>query len=194
MSLQALPNALTILRLLSVPVTIWLIAEDRMAVAFWLFIGAGVTDALDGLLARLCDARTALGSYLDPLADKTLLVSIYVVLGIGGDLAAWLVILVILRDVLIMAGAVTQFMGGAPRMQPLFISKVNTTAQIVLAALVLARLGGILPKDMPLVGLDLIDWATWLVAAATVASGVTYLIVWNRRLPSGAAVPLNRGD
>lgn len=169
-----LPNILTAARLLSVPATVWLIQDGKMAAAFWMFFAAGLTDAVDGTLARLLNARTVLGGYLDPLADKALLVGIYATLGWTGHLPLWLAALVILRDLLILGGGgLAWAMSRVLRMhRPLFISKVNTTAQIVLAGLVLAKLG-----------LGVGDWglvrlAIPLVAATTLASGTAYLLVF----------------
>lgn len=145
-----------------------------MTAAFWMFFAAGVTDALDGTLARLLNARTVLGGYLDPLADKALLVGIYATLGWTGHLPVWLVALVILRDLLILGGgALAWAMSRVLRMhRPLFISKVNTTAQIALAGLVLAKLG------LGVGDWGLTSWAVPLVAVTTLASGFAYLLVF----------------
>ncbi|CAA7627193.1 CDP-alcohol phosphatidyltransferase family protein [Magnetospirillum sp. UT-4] len=172
------PNALTVLRLLAVPVLVWLIATGRMSAAFWLFLAAGLTDAVDGAVARLCNARTALGAWLDPLADKALLVAAFVVLWAGGYLPLWLVVLVVLRDVLIVLYAVVYVLAGAFSAAPLFISKINTAAQIALAALVLAEAGP--------------GWATataveafvTVVAVTTTASGAAYLMAVGRKVPA----------
>lgn len=178
-----LPNLLTLGRLLSVPVTVWLISDGRMLAAFWLFVAAGVSDALDGLLARLFNARTLLGTYLDPLADKALLVSIYVALGWQGELESWLVIMVVFRDVFIIGGVLLMYVvtdRAADR--PIFISKVNTAMQLVLASVVLAHLGFGL-------GLSLvIALLTYLVALTTLASGIAYLAVWWSRIAQSAKV------
>ena len=85
----SLPNLITLARLLSVPVTIWLIVDERYGAAFWLFIGAGVSDALDGFIAKRFDRRTRLGALLDPAADKTLLAGMYVTLGLMRLLPLW---------------------------------------------------------------------------------------------------------
>lgn len=178
-----LPNLLTLSRLLSVPVTVWLISEDRMTAAFWLFVAAGITDALDGALARLANARTVLGDYLDPLADKALLVSIFITLGLYGHLDSWLVIMVVFRDVVIIGGALLLFViadAGAAR--PSFVSKVNTAAQLLLATTVLAHLG--LGHDLSSLTFAL----TYVVAATTAVSGLGYVMAWLRRVASlGAA-------
>ena len=175
--LPALPNLISMGRLLAVPVAVWLILADHLAFAFWLFVAAGISDAVDGFLARRYGLRTVIGSYLDPLADKALLVSVYVTLGARGYLEHWLVILVVFRDLLIVGGAMLYRMIAGPlAMKPLFISKINTVAQIALAGVVLAELG---------LGLAY-GPATWLltdvVGATTLLSGAAYMAIWGWRI------------
>jgi cardiolipin synthase (CMP-forming) len=171
----ALPNLISLARLLAVPLAVWLIVSDRLGVAFWLFVAAGISDALDGFLAKHYKLQSELGAYLDPLADKALLTSVYVTLGYEGHMASWLVILVVFRDVLIIGGALLyQTLTGALKMQPLLISKLNTAAQIALAAVVLAQSG--LGVDYGIEAL-----LVPLVAATTLASGGAYLVVWGWR-------------
>ena len=93
-----LPNLISLARLLSVPLMVWVILAGKMEFAFWLFIVAGISDAVDGFIAKHFGATSAIGKYLDPLADKALLVSVYVTLGHAGYLPTWLVILVVFRD------------------------------------------------------------------------------------------------
>ena len=100
-----LPNLITLARLLAVPLVVFLILQGLMTAAFWMFFAAGISDAVDGYLAKRMDAVTELGTYLDPIADKTLLVAVYVTLGIAGHVPTWLVILVVSRDLLIIGGA-----------------------------------------------------------------------------------------
>ncbi len=168
-----LPNLITLGRLLSVPLAIWLIIEARYGVAFWIFVGAGISDALDGYIAKRFDRRTRLGALLDPIADKALLVGVYVTLGIAGQLPRWLVILVVLRDVWILGGfALIQATTAPHRLGPLFVSKVNTSVQIALVGFVLARLG---------LGIDEGTVTAILIVAAaltTVLSGLSYLLRW----------------
>jgi cardiolipin synthase len=168
-----LPNLITLGRLLSVPLAVWLIIEARYGVAFWIFVGAGISDALDGYIAKRFDRRTRLGALLDPIADKALLVGVYVTLGIAGQLPHWLVILVVLRDVLIIGGfALIQATTAPQHLGPLFVSKVNTSVQIALVGFVLARLG---------LGIDEGTVTAILIAAAaltTVLSGLSYLLRW----------------
>ena len=97
-------NLISLARLLAVPLMIYLILQDAMAFAFWLFVVAGVSDAVDGFLARHLGQASELGAHLDPLADKVLLVGVYVTLGYLDHLPTWLVILVVFRDFLIIGG------------------------------------------------------------------------------------------
>lgn len=176
--IRHVPNALTILRLLSVPLTVWLLVHAMAGAAFWLFIAAGITDAVDGAVARLANARTRLGTWLDPLADKALLVSVYVTLAALGHLPVWLVVLVTLRDVVIVLYAVVYVLAGSFRGTPLFISKINTAAQLMLAALVLAHVG--LGWGAPV----LVDAFVVVVAATTTASAAAYLMVAAGKVPA----------
>lgn len=176
--IRHVPNALTILRLLAVPVTVWLLLHGRDAAAFWLFSAAGVTDAVDGAVARLANARTRLGTWLDPLADKALLVSVYVALAALGQLPVWLVVLVTLRDVVIVLYAIVYLLAGRFGGAPLFISKINTAAQLALAALVLAHLG------LGWGSAGLVDVFILVVAATTTASAIAYLMVAAGKVPA----------
>ncbi len=176
--IKHVPNALTILRLISVPLTVWLMVQGGYKAAFWLFVGAGLTDAVDGAVARLFDAKSRLGQWLDPMADKVLLVSIYVTMAAAGHVPLWLVVLVVLRDVLIVLYAVVYVLAGSFSGSPLFISKINTAAQLLLAALVLANLG---PGWG---GPVLVEIFIYVVAATTVASGSAYLMAASRRVPA----------
>lgn len=175
---MSLPNIISLARLMSVPVAIYLILHSHMTAAFWLFVVAGISDAVDGYIAKRLGQATPLGSYLDPLADKALLVGVYATLGYTDNLPSWLVILVVFRDVIIIGGAVLlHIFNENVRMSPLFISKANTAAQIVLVVVVLAELG---------VGLALDDMAKsaliYLVAATTIASGGAYVFGWGRHV------------
>lgn len=171
-----LPNLITLGRLLAVPLAVWLMLTDRLAAAFWLFLAAGISDAIDGYLARRLKARSELGAYLDPLADKCLLVSSYVTLGHEGHIEIWLVILVVFRDVIIIGGAILYHtLTQSLTMQPLLISKLNTVLQIALIGVVLAELG--LGIGSP----EITQWLSYAVAASTLASGGAYVAVWGRR-------------
>ncbi|MCP4330074.1 MAG: CDP-alcohol phosphatidyltransferase family protein [Alphaproteobacteria bacterium] len=173
-----LPNLITLARLFVVPVTVWLVIEDRFLAAFWVFIGAGISDAVDGFLARQMNARTTLGAFMDPLADKALLVSVYVALGYTGYLPDWLVILVVFRDVMIIGGVILMvILTGKVEMQPIMISKINTTLQIVLAGLVL----GDIAFGLSLGTVQLV--LVYTVAVTTLLSGAAYVLQLGRRAP-----------
>lgn len=174
--IRLLPNIITFSRLAAVPLAVWLILNDQILFAFWLFIAAGISDAVDGYIAKRFDAVTVLGSYLDPLADKSLLVSVYITLGVVGYLDNWLVILVVFRDLLIVGGAlVFQTMTQSLIMQPLFVSKINTFAQIVLAALVLGAGGYNVDAGV------VMEMMLIIVAVTTFLSGLMYVIKWTQK-------------
>ncbi|MFN3853661.1 MAG: CDP-alcohol phosphatidyltransferase family protein [Phreatobacter sp.] len=172
-----IPNLLTLARILLVPVVVWAIAQGQMGIALAAFVAAGITDAVDGYIAKRFGQQTELGAYLDPLADKTLIVSIYVSLAIFGFIPHWVAILVVSRDIMIVGAVLLSTLVEKPlTIQPLMVSKANTAAQIVFAALVLAAKG---------LRIDL-DWAIflamWAVAALTLASAAAYLVAWTRHM------------
>ncbi len=137
-----LPNLITLARILSVPIVVWAITSGEMLIAFLLFLAAGISDAVDGFLAKRFGMESELGAYLDPLADKVLIVSIYVALGISEAVPRWLVILVVSRDLMIIGAVMLSWLVGKPvPVKPLLVSKLNTVAQIVFAGLVLGSLG-----------------------------------------------------
>ena len=172
-----LPNLITLGRLMLVPLTVWLIVNGRYGVAFWVLVLAGLSDALDGYIAKRFDWQTRLGALLDPIADKSLLVSLYVTLGIAGELPSWLVILVVFRDVTIVGGfLLIQAIAAQHRFDPLYISKLNTLLQIALVGFVLARLGLAIRADTAVFALVL------AVALTTLLSGLSYLVRWARIL------------
>ncbi len=172
-----IPTLITLARILAVPVTVWLIAAGDLAPAFVLFVLAGITDGIDGYLARRWNQRTTLGAYLDAIADKALLVSIYVTLAITGDIPRWLAIAVVSRDVMIVGAVILSWVLSHPvKIRPLFVSKANTALQIVFAAMVLG-LGG-----LDLAEPALVFWGAVAVAALTVASAGAYLVQWVRHM------------
>lgn len=171
------PNLITLARLLSVPVAIWLILGGEFTAAFWLFLAAGVSDGIDGFIAKHFNQRTALGALLDPIADKALLVSMFVTLGIAGWLPNWLVILVVFRDILIVGGFVLALtVAQRLRSEPVAISKFNTAMQIALIAVLLGRLG------LNVEDFGLTRVLIYTVGTTTVLSGAAYLVRWVRSL------------
>ena len=111
---MSIPNIITLGRILLVPVIVWAIASSQMAIAFAVFIVAGVSDAVDGFLAKRFNMTSELGALLDPLADKALLVSIYIALGIWGAVPRWIVILVVSRDIMIVSAVIVSWLFGRP--------------------------------------------------------------------------------
>jgi len=171
----SIPNVITVFRIFLVPLVVWLIIDGDLQLAFIAFFLAGVSDALDGFLAKRFGWQTILGAYLDPIADKVLLVSIYVVLGFFAYLPVWLVIAVVTRDVLIVGAFLLSWTLDRPvEVRPLLVSKVNTMGQIVLAALVLADIGFALGLGR------LTDGLVWVTGILTIVSAGAYLINWLR--------------
>lgn len=174
---MTVPNLTTILRLLLVPGVVLAMLQARWEWAFAGFLVAGVSDAVDGFIARQFNQRSQLGAYLDPIADKTLLVSVFVVLGYIGELPLWLVIAAVSRDGLIVCAVLLSTIIGNPvEMKPLLVSKVNTAVQILLACIVLAELAfgmGFGPLRLLLIILS---------GLLTVASAAAYLLGWLKHM------------
>jgi cardiolipin synthase (CMP-forming) len=178
----SIPNLITLGRILLVPVVVWAISSGAMWIAFVLFLVAGVSDAVDGFLAKRFNMTSELGAYLDPLADKALIVSIYLTLGINNFIPRWLVILVVSRDIMIVGAFLLSWLIGTPlKVKPLLVSKLNTVAQIVFACVVLGALGFNIEAG------ELIVVLMGLVAALTLLSVAAYLREWVRYMNSMAA-------
>lgn len=177
------PNMISLLRIFAVPFIIWLILSQEMAWAFLVTVLAGMTDILDGMVARTFKTASTVGHYLDPIADKVLLVSLYLVLGLKGYLPDWLVILIVFRDLLIVAGAAfLMLLNKDFVVQPSKISKINTFLQIVGVVWVLGKLafGLCVPFITTLL--------TWSIGVTTVLSGIGYVILWLHYIsPNGEA-------
>ena len=170
------PNFITLARLFSVPVVVWLILDGNMLVAFWVFLIAALSDAADGIIAKQFDMETVFGAFLDPIADKALLVGVFLTLGHVGNLPTWLVILVVFRDILIVGGALLfQTVTQSLTMQPLMISKVNTFLQLVLA------IGVLWTQAYGIEDGIVLDLMGYIVAVTTLWSGVLYVATWSRR-------------
>jgi len=177
-----IPNLITLGRILLVPIVVWAITSGEMWIAFVLFVAAGISDAVDGFLAKRFHMATELGAYLDPLADKALIVSIYISLGVNDAIPRWLVILVVSRDILIVGGIMLSWLVGNPlKIKPLLVSKLNTVAQIVFACVVLGSLGFDIKADMLTLGLMA------LVTALTLLSVAAYVAEWVRHMNSSMA-------
>ncbi len=168
-----IPNFITVGRVILVPVVFWLLVSGRVQAAFYTFVVAGISDAVDGYLAKRFGWTTELGAYLDPLADKLLLVSIFVAMGVMGEMPSWLVIGVVTRDIMIIAAVMLSWLMDNPvRIRPLAVSKANTAAQLVLASTALADVG----FDLGLGTLRSI--LVWTTAVLTLASLAAYMRAW----------------
>lgn len=165
----SIPNILTIARILLTPLLVILVQKGLLGYALLTFTLAGVSDALDGLLARALNQRTELGAFLDPIADKLLLVSAFVSLAVVGFVPGWLAVIVISRDVVILLGiSVLTITGIAFRIQPSVLSKCTTFGQIATVFAVLLESQQGLPKPV----LPPLFWAT---AILTMLSGLHYI-------------------
>jgi len=170
---RSVPNVVTGLRLIAVPVVVVLLLSNSLTAAFWVIVAAGISDGLDGYLAKRLDAVTRLGTYLDPLADKALLIAVFVCLATFDLLPGWLVCLMILRDMLIVGGVLlSRVTTLSILIEPTAVSKLNTFLQIFLGMWVLGQ--AVLGVDVPYIAGSLI----LLVALTTLASGTLYLSRW----------------
>jgi cardiolipin synthase (CMP-forming) len=171
-----IPNLISVIRIfLTLPI-VWLMLEHRFGWVLFLFAVAGISDALDGYLAKHYGWRSRLGGLLDPLADKVLLVSCFLSLGWLGFLPVWLVLLVLLRDLVIVTGAlVYNFTIAELEAEPSLISKFNTLIQILLVLTVVLNHG-----LLPLPAL-LLETLVWLTLLTTLLSGGDYVWEWSRK-------------
>lgn len=163
-----LPNALTLARIASIPFFLALLSKHRYNAAFYLFALAALTDALDGAVARWFDMRTQIGAYLDPFADKLMLVSAFVVLTIENSFPAWLLGVVVIRDVVIVSGyfMFAFFTGERPPMQPTALGKGSTFLQLLCVIGALARAGRHWPAYW--------NGLLYLTVVVTAAAGLHY--------------------
>ncbi len=169
-----LPNLLTLGRIALVPFLIVLLQDQQFMLSLCVFLVAGITDALDGYIAKRFDARTQLGAILDPLADKALILSAYITLSVLLLIPFWLVVVVVFRDVIIIVGYLIMTLSfGSIEMRPLLVSKLNTFMQIVyilVALAVLAKVSSLAPVQ-PLLAL--------VVLVTSVVSGAAYVYIWS---------------
>jgi cardiolipin synthase (CMP-forming) len=175
-SAMNIPNVITLIRMLLVPVLIYLLLHGDYTGALWVFLAAGVSDALDGFIAKRFNMCTRLGALLDPLADKFLLVSSVIVLALQGHLPWWLALIIVARDIIIVGGAGAFYLrSGRLDMAPSMPSKLNTFVQICLISLLIIQLSGLAQVSgwFPLL--------FGLVVGAALISGGHYVAVWGRK-------------
>ena len=178
--MSSLPNYLSMLRIVLVLPIAWLLWQHQVMSAFWLMLVAGVSDAMDGFLARRYGWQTELGSLLDPLADKVLVAAMYLVFTLQGLISPWLVALILTRDILILLGAgVYRGVFGDLTVNPSLLSKINTALQIVVVLLLMVSqmpIGDTGPALLTFLQKD----AYPLLAALCILSGAHYLYIWGR--------------
>jgi cardiolipin synthase len=167
----SIPNILTVIRILLTPLFVILLLRDMFPYALLVFAAAGLSDGLDGFIARYFNQRTALGAYLDPTADKLLLVSAFISLAVLGVLPPWISVVVIARDVIIILGiAILMLTEKKYEVRPSIISKCTTTSQLLLILLVLFD-----PPHTTLPSLYAI--MLWITALLTIFSGLHYIYI-----------------
>ncbi len=176
MKLRDLPNIISVLRLLAVMPVVYLLLEREFGWALALFAAAGVSDGVDGFLAKHYGWQSRLGGILDPLADKTLLVACFLVLGAMSLIPVWLVLAVVFRDLLIVGGALLyNYRVEEVEAAPILVSKLNTVLQILLLVLVITDAG---PMPVPDGVLEILTWACLVTV---LISGTQYVWIWSRK-------------
>lgn len=174
--MYTLPNLLTLSRLLLAPVVAWRLLEHDVEGAFWLFVIAAITDLLDGNLARWLNQRSVLGAWLDPIADKVMLLTTLSMLALTGLLPLWMLALVVVRDGIILAGAEAyRRLTGRLDVRPTISGKIATFLEFVLVSWVLSDIALDLGFDA------VIEPLTWLTGLAVAGSGVRYVWLWTRK-------------
>ena len=179
-----IPNFLSLLRIILVPVFVIFLIQSEHDKALVTFTVAGLTDALDGTLARLLKCQTTLGAYLDPIADKLLLVTSFITLAIFGLIPGWLAVIVISRDFIIFLGiAILTLMSITYEIKPAMVSKITTALQV--ATIFLALLYKTFTHDFSYYWIVGLCWAT---AFFTVISGLVYIVrgvrILNKSVPA----------
>jgi cardiolipin synthase len=171
---MTIPNLITSIRIILVPVFIIYIINDDFYSALVVFILAGLSDGADGLIARLFDQKSKLGAFLDPLADKFLLATAFVILSLRAFIPSWLTVLVISRDVLILVGVLILFLYKTDiTIRPSVLSKMTTCLQLASVFLVLLK------NDSNL-SLQFTHYIFWITGLFTVGSGLHYMHHWFR--------------
>lgn len=168
-----IPNFLSLLRIILVPVIVIFLIQDEYVKALIVFVAAGLTDALDGTLARLLNKQTELGAFLDPLADKVLLSTSFIALSIFRIIPGWLTVIVISRDLIILIGIMTlSMMSVKYEIKPIFVSKITTTLQIITVFLALL----LKTVNLDIINhYDIVTILAWFTAFFTILSGLMYI-------------------
>ena len=173
---MTVPNLITVIRIILVPIFVIYIMQGRLTAALVVFMIAGISDGIDGFLARVLNQKSRLGAFLDPLADKILLVSAFVMLSVREFMPSWLTVIVISRDVLILLGVLILFMTSTGfTVKPSLVSKATTCFQLAAVFIVLSR-------GYTDISFGLQRVVCWATAAITIISGLHYMRQWFRMM------------
>jgi len=179
--LKQIPNVITICRILMIFPTLWLLYFDQYKHALVLLIIAGLSDALDGYLARAFGWKTRLGSIMDPIADKFLIASAFLVLTVQGAVPIWVTAIILSRDLIIFSGAIAyRFLYKDLEIAPSMLSKINTAMQIFGLIFLVLSLSGY-PYFVADFEVHLTYYLFYLLASLGLISGIDYVIVWSRK-------------
>ncbi|MDC0185037.1 MAG: CDP-alcohol phosphatidyltransferase family protein [Alphaproteobacteria bacterium] len=174
-------NIITVVRLLFTPIIIWLIFSSYYYLGLIFFVLSGLSDALDGFIAKQFNQRTILGSYLDPVADKTLIVSSILALGYMGAIPSWLIILIVSRDLAILGAVIISWLvERSLKIEPIISSKINTFLQIFYIGLILLNLSS--KEEIIYLNIFILPTFSILIALSTLTSWFSYLILWLRSM------------
>ena len=174
-------NIITVVRLLFTPIIIWLIFSSYYYLGLIFFVLSGLSDALDGFIAKQFNQRTILGSYLDPVADKTLIVSSILALGYMGAIPPWLIILIVSRDLAILGAVIISWLvERSLKIEPIISSKINTFLQIFYIGLILLSLSS--KEEIIYLDVFILPAFSILIALSTLVSWFSYLILWLRSM------------
>ncbi len=176
---MTIPNLITSIRIILTPIFIIYLINDELILALLLFVLAGISDGLDGFIARCFDQKSKLGAFLDPLADKILLISAFVALSIKGHIYPWLTVTVISRDILILLGVLIMFLNSQDfSIKPSFLSKMTTCLQLVSIFAVLSE------SYLPFFS-GVKDGLFWTTGFLTIVSGLQYMHRWFQMIGKG---------
>ena len=174
-------NIITVVRLLFTPIIIWLIFSSYYYLGLIFFVLSGLSDALDGFIAKQFNQKTILGSYLDPVADKTLIVSSILALGYMGAIPSWLIILIVSRDLAILGAVIISWLvERSLKIEPIISSKINTFLQIFYIGLILLNLSS--KEEIVYLNIFILPTFSILIALSTLTSWFSYLILWLRSM------------
>jgi cardiolipin synthase len=185
---MTIPNLITAFRIILAPVFVIYLINDRLNSALVVFLVCMISDGIDGMVARLFNQKSRLGAYLDPLADKTLLVTAFVLLGVRGYLPSWLTVTAIARDVMILLGVLVFHLNRLElRIRPSAVSKINTCFQFI-------TLSAVLLKGCVVMPAAIYEALYYTTAALTITSGLHYMLYGLRAMGEGTGNSMGRGE